>query len=305
MDNRVVVVSGATGLVGRHLIPALRHAGFGVRVLLRDTKIALTPPEHRYDWHRDDALVNALDGAAALIHLAGEPLGNGRLDEAHRRRVMDSRVHGTQRLVRAWRAAPSPPPLWLQASATGYYGDTGEAEITEESPAGHLFLSEVCSAWERPALELAADGKVRAAIMRFAMVVAEEAPAWERLLQPIRYGLGGKLGSGQQWWSWMTIADLTAATLFLLEHPQAQGPFNFCAPEPARQIDITRAIARRLQRPAFGFVPAMALRALAGALADELILPSCRALPQRLQGLGFKFQAPTIEAALDQVLCCQ
>lgn len=299
-----LVIAGASGVVGRHLVAAARAAGRRVRLLSRSPA---GPDARRWDPGRaaagDEAAVaavaSALEGAAVVVNLAGASLAEGRLGRAHRARVLGSRLDATRALVRAFARCQAPPPVWLQASATGFYGDTGEADVTEEAPPGRLFLSEVCARWEAAAAEaLAAPAPPRLVVLRIGLVLAADAPAWAKLVGPIRLGVGGPLGGGRQWWAWIDAEDLSRAALHLLARDDARGAFNLTAPEPVRQGDLVAQAALLLGRPAFLPAPAFALRLALGGVADELLLPSCRALPARLEALGFRFD----RGRVDQVL---
>ena len=207
-------------------------------------------------------------------------------------------MQATQALLQVHAACAKPPPVWLQASAVGYYGDCGEQEVTEEAAQGSLFLSEVCRAWE----EAASSVQARLVILRTGLVLAPDAPAWQKMLMPIKCGVGGALGSGQQWFAWITAEDLARACLFLVDHPDGRGVFNLATPQPIRQVEMTRQCAKALSRPAFLPVPAFALKAALGGVATELLLPSCRALPAHLEHLGFEWNHPTFEQALPTLL---
>lgn len=308
--SSVVAIAGATGVVGRHLVAAARSEGLAVRVLSRGQG---PPGEPVSAWDPvraaagDDAalaqVAAALEGAAAVVNLAGASLAEGRLGAAHRARVLSSRVDATRALVRARARCQAPPPVWLQASAVGFYGDTGEAEVDETAPPGRMFLSEVCQRWEEAAREaLAQPAPPRLVVLRMGLVLAHDAPAWQKLVGPIRLGAGGPLGSGRQWWAWIDADDLARAALFLLRRDDAEGAFNLTTPEPVRQRDLVERAALLLGRPAFLPAPAFALRLALGRVADELLLPSCRALPRRLEALGFSFRRGRVDEELVALL---
>lgn len=295
------VIAGGTGVVGRHLAAAARAEGHEVALLSRSPgpgQVVWDPTgAARGPGPAVDALARALEGVDVLVNLAGASIGDGRLNAAHRERVLGSRVTATRALVAGHRACARPPGVLLSASAVGYYGDTGEAEVDERSPAGSGFLSEVCLAWEAEARAL--EERARVATLRIGLVLAADAPAWEKLIQPIKLGLGGPLGSGRQWWSWIDADDLARAALFLAAHEQGRGAFNLTSPEPARQLDLTRQAALLLNRPAFLPAPTLALKLVLGSqVADALLLCSCKALPRRLLELGFRFQRGAIGAEL-------
>lgn len=307
-----LVIAGANGVVGNHLVAEARRRGLAVRTLTRG---AARADAHTWDpaaAARGDpaavaAVARALDGADVVVNLAGASLGEGRLGASHRQRVLQSRVDATRALVKGRAQASTKPPVWLQASAVGFYGDTGEARVDETAPRGRSFLADVCQAWEDEArTALKQDAPPRLVIARIGLVLAQDAPAWSQMLLPIKLGLGGKLGPGTQWWAWIDADDLARALLDLAaaapDQPPADGVFNLTAPEPVRQVDLTRQAATLLGRPAFLPAPAFALRLATGRVADELLLPSCAAVPARLQARGFRFEAPAIDRELVRLL---
>jgi uncharacterized protein (TIGR01777 family) len=245
----------------------------------------------------------ALDGAHAVVNLAGASIADGRLDERHRARVLESRVEATRAVVEGAKRCESPPSVLVQASASGFYGDCGEERVTEGRPSGSLFLSEVCRRWEAEAARATQlDRAPRLAIARFGVVLGAGAPAWEKLLLPIRLGVGGRLGSGRQWMPWVDLDDVARAVVRLVSDERCTGAYNVSAPEPVRQVDLVRQVASRLHRPAVLPAPAFALKLALGKLADELLLPSCRMVPDRLVAEGFRFERPTLERELEHIL---
>lgn len=309
MSRPRLVIAGAGGVVGRHLIAAARDR-YDITVLTRHrdgdapqgVRVRVWNP--RAAREEDDraigALAGVLDGARALVNLAGAPLSDGRLGSEHARRVVDSRVDSAATLIAANASAIAPVDVWFQASAVGFYGDRGDDLLTEHSAPGDDLLADTARAWEaaaQPAAELS-----RLLIGRFGLVLAEDAPAWQRLLLPIRLYVGGSLGSGRQWYAWIGADDLARAILWLIEDDEAEGIFNVTAPEPVRQVDLARHAAERLGRPLWTRVPGFALRLGLGGVADALVLPSIRALPQRLQSSGFTFSFPTIERMMTHLL---
>lgn len=310
MSTSGLIIAGASGIVGRRAIESLRPRG-PITVLTRRpgggwpdgvTPVVWDPAAAR---HGDDAeldrLAGVLDGAQALLNLAGASIAAGRLDAAHRARVLESRVDATTTLVTAAQRAPRAPAVWLQGSAVGVYGDRGDEVITEASALGDGSFPTVPSgrAWEAAAQPAAE--RSRLVLVRLAPVFDREAPAWQRLLLPIRWFAGGPLGSGRQWMPWVSGRDLGRALAWLLDH-DLSGPVNLTAPAPARQIEIARAAARRLRRPVWLPVPAFALRLVLGGVADALVLASERVVPERLLASGFEFLDPTIEAAMPHLV---
>lgn len=309
MSRGRLVVAGVGGPIGHALVAAARR-DYDVVVLTR--RVDGTEPKgaEARRWNPRAAaegafahvkeLARVLDGADALVNLAGSRIDRGRFGPAHRHRLLDSRVHATTTLVRAAASCRRPPRAWLQGSAVGYYGDRGDEELTEASPPGSLYLSRLVSTWEAAARP--ASARSRLVYCRSGIVLQRHAPAWRRLAGPIRWGIGGPLGTGRQWYPWIHAEDHARAFLHLMENEAAVGPHNVTAPHPVRQADLTRGAARRLGRPAALRVPAWALRLALGGLAREMVLPSTRALPRRLEAHGFAFHYPDVGAALDVLL---
>ena len=258
-------------------------------------EIAWAPAKGEID-HR------GLEGAGAIINLAGENLGAGRWTSARRDRILRSRVDATRTLVGAMAQLAKKPGVFLNASAAGYYGDRGDEVLTEASSIGHGFLPEVCLAWETHA-EGASRLGIRTALLRFGVIQASKGGALAKMLPLFRLGLGGRFGSGRQWMSWVGIDDVVGATRHVLNDSRCAGPVNVVAPEPLTNAEFARALARQLGRPALLPVPAFALRLVLGRMmADEALLASTRAMPQRLCDVGYTFRHPTITSALQAVL---
>lgn len=275
----VVAITGASGFVGTHLRTALTAAGHEVRPL--SIRHGVAPGD--------------VSGAAAVVHLAGESVA-GRWTAAKRERILASRRDGTRALVQAMGAADERPGVLVSASAVGFYGERGDAVLTEDLPAGEGFLSEVCTAWEAEAAAAEELG-VRVARLRFGIILARDAEAFRRLLLPAKFALGGPMGSGRQWWPWVHIADLVGVVQAAIGDERYRGPVNVTAPEPQRQRDVARKLGQAIHRPAFLPAPAFALRLLLGGFATEL-LNSRRVVPARAQELGYAFTFGTLEAAL-------
>lgn len=294
-----VVVSGATGLVGGRLLPALCARGHSVSALTRDPERARSELPREVDALRWDARsappTAALEGADALIHLAGETVV-GRWTRSKRAAIRDSRVLGTRTLVSACAALERPPAL-ICASAMGYYGERGDAVLDEAASAGEGFLSEVCQAWEAEARAHAA----REVRLRIGLVLDPRGGALEALLTPYRLALGGRLGSGRQWWSWIHADDLVRLIVWALETPEVAGPLNATAPEPVTQAEFARTLAAALGRPAWLPVPETALRLVLGGFSAEL-LTSRRVVPQAALDQGFEFEFTRLEGALADLL---
>ena len=302
------VIAGATGVVGKHLIPKLLEQKHKVVVLSRRANPSLPAGVESAVWRSDPndsqaqtELQKHIEGTDVLVNLAGSSVAQGRLTPKVKASILNSRLNATRALTQALEQCLHPPKVWLQASAIGYYGDTGDADITEESPmATDWFLADVCKEWEAAAK--AVENKTRLIIMRIGLVLAKDAPAWQKMILPVRMGAGGPLGSGRQYYAWIDADDLARAAIHLVNKPNAKGVYNFTAPEPVRQIELVKKAAKRLGRPAVLPAPSFALRMILGETADALLLASCKALPTRLLESGFQFKQPDIDSELKQLL---
>jgi len=272
-----IAITGASGFIGRHLMKSLAQAGHSVCALSRHA-----PPAE----------------SDVVIHLAGEPVAQ-RWTPAAKQRIRESRIAGTRDLVDALGRLPRRPEALICASAIGYYGSRGDEILTESSAPGNGFLPEVCKAWEKEAQAAESFG-IRVVRVRTGLVLAAAGGALQRMLPPFRMGVGGRLGSGRQWMSWIHLEDLTAMFQFTVES-QVRGPLNGVAPQPATNSEFTRELARRLRRPAVFPVPEFALRLLFGEMADVL-LASQRVVPAAAQAGGFRFRYPQLAQALEDLL---
>ena len=288
-------------MVGRALIPRLLAAGHSVTVLSRNPQAAqsLLPdacrvvagdPVEEGDWTK------ALCGHDAVINLAGQNVGERRWTAGFKSKLFDSRVLSTRNLARAMLACPKPPVAFIGASAIGWYGDTGENQVDESAPVATDFFGELCGAWEDASKSL--EGTVRRVLIRIGVVLKAGQGALAKLDQPIRWGVGGPLAGGQFFMSWIHLDDLVGLILWALNNPNVSGPLNGTAPEPVRNGDMVRQIARRLHRPALFPVPYFVLRLLVGEFARYLCA-SQRVLPKGALDHGFSFRYPTLNQALD------
>jgi uncharacterized protein len=292
-----IAITGSTGLIGKALVRALRDEGLTVIRLVR--RPATAEDEVRWDpfGEVDSA---ALEGVDAVVHLAGAGIGDHRWTESYKRQVRDSRVEGTRTLARALAGLDRRPAVFVSGSAVGYYGDTGDVAVDESGPAGEGFLAALCRDWEAAA-QPAVDAGIRVVHPRTGLVLSREGGLLGKMLPLFRLGLGGRLGSGRQWMSWITVADQVAALRFLI-HDGLSGPVNLTAPEPVTNSAFTSAVGRAVRRPAPFIVPAPALRLALGEFADEGALVSQRVVPDRLAKAGFVFRHPDIDTALASVL---
>ncbi len=291
---RRIVVSGATGLIGGELLPALRRAGWSPERLTRHR-----PEGSDIHWDPAKGTIDAdrLDGAEAVIHLAGENIGGSRWTVQRKRLIRNSRVDGTTLLATSLAALDRKPRVLISVSAIGIYGDRGDEILTESSATGADFLADVGEAWEASA-EPARKAGIRVVHPRMGIVLSDKGGALERMLLPARLGLGGQLGSGEQWWSWVHIDDVVAAMLHLMDAPQLAGPVNVVAPTPARNAEFMVRLRGVLHRPAPLPTPAFALRLLLGEMADALLLSSQRVSSEKLVESGYRFRFPDLVLAL-------
>ena len=294
-----VVMAGASGPIGRALAAALKAQGTRVRRLVRRPPAA--PDEISWDPGSGRLDPAALEGAWAVINLSGRALAALRWTARVRADILDSRVRSTRLLVEALGKTPGRPSALISASAIGIYGNRGDETLTEASPPGRGFLSDVVQAWEREALR-AVDAGVRVVCPRFGLVLARGGGFLAPMLPVFRLGLGGPLGGGRQWWSWVHIDDVVAAVLAALRTSAMAGPMNVVAPNPVTNRDFTRTLAAVLRRPAIIPVPALALRIAMGQMADELVLNDQRVSPAKLQAQGFAFRWPDLRPALEDVV---
>ncbi|MGV9313460.1 TIGR01777 family oxidoreductase [Streptomyces sp. NPDC003691] len=293
-----IAVSGSTGLIGTALVHSLRSDGHEVVGLVR--RPARAGDEVEWDPRRKYVDTAGLAGCDAVVNLAGAGVGDHRWTAAYRKEIRDSRVLGTAALAEAVASLDAPPRVLLCGSAVGYYGDTGGRAVDESAPAGAGFLPEVCVEWEAAAAP-AAEAGIRTVFARTGLVVARGGGAWGRMFPLFKAGLGGRLGDGRQYWSFISRHDEVAALRHLLDTPSLSGPVNLTAPEPLTNREITEAMSRALHRPAVFAVPRFALRAALGEMASD-VLASTRAVPRRLLDSGFEFAFPGIDAAVAAAL---
>ncbi|MCX4998688.1 TIGR01777 family oxidoreductase [Streptomyces longwoodensis] len=295
---RRIAVAGASGLIGNALVRSLTADGHEVRRLVR--RAARGPQEVCWDPEREYVDAAGLAGCDAVVNLAGAGVGDRRWSEAYKKRIHDSRVLGTRALARAVAALDEPPRVLVNGSAMGIYGETGERIADEDAPPGRGFLPELCVEWEAAAAP-AEEAGVRTAFARTGLVVARQGGAWGRLFPLFKAGLGGRMGDGRQYWSYIALHDEVAAIRHLLDRDDLSGPFNLTAPEPLTNREITEAMGRVLGRPTVFAVPAPVLRTVLGEMAGD-VLGSARVVPRRLLESGFRFAFPGIDDAIRAAL---
>ena len=295
-----VAITGSTGLVGSAVASALSVAGHEVVRLVRR---APAPGEKAVRWDPEKGEVDAagLEGLDDVVHLAGENIASGRWNAARKAAIRASRVNGTRLLCDALAGLARPPKTLVCASAIGYYGDRGADVLTEESPPGAGFLPDVCREWEA-ASEPAARKGIRVVLLRIGVVLSPKGGALSRMLPPFRAGLGGVIGNGRQYVSWVALDDLVGIVLHALRSGELRGPVNAVAPVPVTNRELTEALGKVLSRPTLFPVPAFALRLAVGEMADALLLASARVFPRRLEENGYRFRFPELPAALNHLL---
>lgn len=297
-----VAVSGSTGLVGSEVVTALSTAGHEVVRLVRRVPLPGETAVLRWDPVKREVDAARLEEFDAVLHLAGENVGSGRWTAARKAAIRDSRVNGTRFLCDILAGLARPPKTLVCASAIGIYGDRGEDALTEESPAGAGFLPEVCREWEAASAPAARKG-IRVVALRIGMVLSPKGGALARMLPLFRAGLGGVIGGGRQYVSWVALDDLPLILLHALQCGDLSGPVNAVAPRPVTNREFTKALGKALSRPTPLPVPAFALRLAVGReMADALLLASARVLPRRLEETGYPFRYPELPAALRHLL---
>lgn len=295
-----ILISAVSGLIGSALVAEFRQRGDEVVTLVRRTAQGSSERE----WHPEAAVPREIiSGFDAVIHLSGESVA-GRWNEAKKLRIRDSRVITTENLTRALVTAAKKPAVFICASAIGYYGNRGDEVLIEESPAGEGFFPELCREWEA-ATDPARAAGIRVANLRTGIVLSRDRGAFKQMLLPFRLGLGGKIGDGRQWWSWIHVEDFVAGIVRIVKLQTAEalsGPVNMVAPKPVMNCEFMRTLARAVHRPAVLPMPAFAARLVFGEFADEGLLASARVMPAALLANGFEFRYFDLSEALTDLL---
>ena len=301
MTSHKILLSGASGMLGTALVRVAEANRISALRLVRHEPA--NSSEIRWNPEASQAISDLapLEGIDAVIHLSGANIAGHRWTPAYKREIFASRIGTTRALVSVLKSLKKPPPAFLCASATGIYGDRGDEILSETSQPGGGFLAETCLAWETEAAQARTAG-IRVVHLRFGVVLDRDGGAVKKMLPLFRLGLGGNLGDGRQWMSWIALSDVVRALFDLVKLPTADGPFNFVAPDPITNADFTLALARALHRPAIVPAPAFALRLAFGEIADQVLLASARVVPDRFLRSGFTFELPDIASALDNIL---
>lgn len=289
-----VAISGASGLVGRALRQRLEAEGHTVLPLVRRTPKA---GEVHWSVAKGEIDASALEGVDAVVHLAGEAIAGGRWSDERKRRIRDSRVLGTRLLAGALAGLSQKPRVMISASAVGYYGNGGDRILTEESPSGDNFLAEVCRQWEAETT-VARDAGIRVVNFRVGIVLAPDGGALKTMIPPFKMGMGGPLGNGRQWMSWIALGDIVSAMMHCVSHTELSGPVLAVSPEPVTQGAFARSLGRALSRPAFMPAPGFAIRLTMGEMGQQLLLEGQRCVPTRLQESGFTWRYTDLDEAM-------
>jgi uncharacterized protein (TIGR01777 family) len=295
-----ILISGATGLVGKHLIPTLEAKGHEIFSLVRKAP----KNEREIQWDAETGLneneQGRLEDFDAVIHLAGEPIAQTWTKEK-KRALRESRVQGTKNLVNALGKTKNPPKHFISASAIGYYGNREDEILTEESAPGEGFLPEMCVAWEAEARK-AADFGARVVFLRTGIALSKDGGALAQMITPFSFGVGGVVGSGKQWMSWIELDDLISVINFTLENERARGAVNATAPNPATNETFTKTLGEVLNRPTFIPIPEFGVKFMFGEMGETLLLQGNRVLPKKLEDLGFTFKYPELKEALKKAM---
>ncbi len=296
-----ILLTGAGGLLGKRLRRHFQEAGSQVIPIRRVSSDS--PSDEGVAWNHQSGWMDlsAMEGADVLIHLAGENIGNGLWTKAKKKRIYESRITGTKQLVKSLARLQQPPKTFFCASATGFYGTNADSDHDEGSPAGEGFLATVCADWEKTALRAEESG-IRTVLLRFGVILDPDGGALGKMLLPFRLGLGGRLGSGNQFFPWIAAPEIPEIIDALNQRSDIRGPVNLVAPEIMTNKTFTVAFALHLKRPAFFPVPAFVIRFLFGEMGQEMLLSSCKAIPRVLERSDYAFTYPTLESALRAVL---
>jgi len=294
-----ILISGSHGLVGSALAKALQQSGDEVLSLVRGKASS----SNQIEWDPKQGLLSldSIEGLDTVVHLAGEAIAEGRWSDEKKQRIRDSRVQGTRLLAEKVAAMASPPRVFVSASAIGFYGNRGDELLTEQSRAGRDFLADVCVEWERATEAVQARG-IRTVLARFGIILSTKGGALAKMLPPFRMGVGGRVGNGKQWMSWIALEDVVAGLLHVMKTESVKGAVNFVAPNPVTNAEFTKKLGNALSRPTIFPIPVFGIRLAFGEMADALLLSSQRVKPAVLEASGFEFQYVELSNALKAIL---
>jgi uncharacterized protein (TIGR01777 family) len=294
-----ILITGSHGLVGKALISELNKDKHEIVSLVRHASAGASEIE----WHPNQGSIASerVSGFDVVVHLAGESIASGRWTDEKKRKIRESRVRGTTLLSQSLARCTKPPAVFISASAIGYYGNRADELLDEKSAPGNDFLAEVCVAWERSTGEAEARG-VRTVHARFGIILDQEGGALAKMLTPFRMGVGGRIGDGKQWMSWIALVDVIQGLKFVIEHASITRPVNFVAPNPVTNSEFTKSLGDALSRPTLFPMPSFAARLAFGEMADALLLSSAKVEPKRLQESGYRFEFENLQPALAAIL---
>jgi uncharacterized protein len=296
-----ILITGASGLIGKALQKSFKTKGY--EMLLASRK----EPKHdnEIQWNPDSGFADEdlprLEGLVAVVHLAGENIAGLRWTDEKKKAIRDSRVHGTRTMIEGFARLEQKPDVFISASATGFYGDRGDQEMTETSPAGDTFLSEVCKEWESESRR-AEDMGIRTVLLRNGIVLSKDGGALATMMTPFKFGVGGVIGSGKQWMSWVSLDDVVDVVNFAIENEKVRGAINVTSPKPVTNEEFTKTLGEVLYRPTFLPLPEFAVNLVFGEMGDALLVDSTRVLPKRLLENGYKFKYPDLKSALEHAV---
>jgi uncharacterized protein (TIGR01777 family) len=296
-----ILITGASGLVGTHLIPTLAAKGHEIYKLVRKTP--RTSDEIQWDAKTgfSDVEQAKLEGFEAVVHLAGDNVASENWSKEKKQRIRESRAVGTRVLVDALKKTENPPRIFVSASASGFYGDRKDEILTEESPKGVGFLPDVCDEWEIEARK-AEDFGARVVTPRIGVVLSKDGGALDKMLTPFKLGVGGVVGSGKQWMPWIALDDMIGVIHFALENDDLKGAVNTVSPNPATNEEFTKTLGKVISRPTILPIPEFAIKLLFGEMGETLLLQGQRMQPKRLEEAGFRFKYPNLEDALKHAI---
>ena len=296
-----ILITGASGLIGKALRPTLEAKGYE---LILASRREPKDPQH-VQWNPDTGFaepdLSRLEGLDAVIHLAGENVSGLRWTEEKKKAIRDSRVFGTRSLIETFDKLKAKPKAFISGSAIGFYGDRGDEVMTESSPAGKTYLSEVCKEWEAESRR-AEDMGIRTVLLRTGIVLSKDGGALATMMTPFKLGVGGVVGSGKQWMSWITLDDVVGIINFALENESVRGAVNVVAPNPVTNEEFTKTLGSVLYRPTFLPLPEFAVHMVFGEMGDALLLDSTRVIPKRLQDNGYEFRFTDLKPALEHAV---